>query len=193
MYLESDDSAQYELKLHVFSEFSACLPRIYINHRPPWNHTRTTYWCCLLEMFTKVIVICWCSRIAVLKNINVGCSCGNLYDNIITYNIILYMLTFTQKKTNGPEAIAAEWLKKFNSKVRLNFILSLINDTSAYSFYINDLYKLLRIEKKWLSSRNIREFGILKKVHFLSFLTPKILSIRMKVLCYILYFLTCFF
>lgn len=81
----------------LFQGVSACLPRIYINRRPPWNRTQTTHWCCLLEMFTKVIVICWCSRIAVLKNIDVGCSCGNLYDNIITYNIILCMLTFTHK------------------------------------------------------------------------------------------------
>lgn len=56
--------------------------------------------CCVLEMFTKVIVIFWFSRIAVLKNINVCCSCGNLYNDIITCNIILYMLTF--KKNRGP-------------------------------------------------------------------------------------------
>lgn len=52
----------------------------------------------MLEAFTKVVVIFWFPWVAVLPNINVCCSFGNLYYNIVTCNVIIHKLT-TDKNT----------------------------------------------------------------------------------------------
>ena len=93
-----------------------------------------------LKMFTQVIVIFWFSRIAVLKNINVCCSWGNLYNDIITCNIILYMLTFMKSRWPRGEYC---WVKNLNSIVRINFILSLKDDMCL--FFLNQY--LIQITK----------------------------------------------
>lgn len=54
--------------------------------------------CCMLEVLTKVVVIFWFPWVAVLPNINVCCSFGNLYYNIVTCNVIFHKLT-TDKNT----------------------------------------------------------------------------------------------
>lgn len=121
------DSMFVQGALLAFQEFTSTTDLHEITHEPHIG-------CCLLEMFTEVIVIFWFSRIAVLKNINVRCSCGNLYNDIITCNIILYTLTFT--KNRWPRGYDC-WMVETFQQYRLNFILSLIRNTSAYSFLIN--------------------------------------------------------
>lgn len=75
--------------LVTFQEFTPTSDLHEIAHKPHVG-------CCLPKMFTEVIVIFWFSRIAVLKNFNVCCSCGNLYNNTVTCNIKLYMFNFTR-------------------------------------------------------------------------------------------------